>query len=273
MSLLLKPRIAWALGGGGARGLAHLGVLEVMRAEGIPIDFLAGASMGAAVAVAYAAGEDLDYLIKLAERISWERLFDLRFPRMGLFSGDRIMSLLQLLTKNKKLEELDPPVRVVATDLHTGREVVLEEGPIEPAVRASIAIPGIFTPVTYNEMLLVDGGVVAGVPVEAARDMGADLVIAVRVSYDFTLTPSRNLFEIMMKSTEIMGDRLDTIQVEKADLVITPEVGSIGTGQFAKVVDCIEKGRIAARESLPEIRRLLDWYSSYVGRSEEVYYH
>lgn len=273
MSLSLKPRIAWALGGGGVRGLAHLGVLEVMQEEGIPIDFLAGTSMGAAVAVAYAAGEDLKSLVRLAESIPWERLFDLRFPRMGLFSGDRIMSVLRLLTKNKRLEELNPPVRVVATDLYSGREVILKEGPIEPAVRASIAIPGVFTPVRYGEMLLVDGGVVAGVPVEAAKGMGADLVIAVRVSYDFTLTPPKNILEIMMKSTEIMGNRLDGIQVEKADLVITPEVGSVGTGHFTKAADCINKGRIAAREGLPEIRRLFDWYSSYIGRTEEVYYH
>lgn len=258
---LERPRIAWALGAGGARGLAHLGVLQVLEEEGIPVDFLTGTSMGAVVAVFYASGVNLKYLSQLAEYISWENLWDLSFPRMGLVNGERIMSVFRLLTKAKRLEELRPPVWVVATDLITGEEVVFKEGEVELAVRASISIPGIFTPVKDGERLLVDGGVVAGVPVGAARKMGADLVIAVNVACDFTLTPPKNLFEILMKTVEIMGNRLDRIQVEKADLIITPKVGDVGTGHFHRAAECVNKGREAARNALPEIRSLMESFS------------
>src|SRR5690554_6459685 len=147
MNMKQLPRIAWALGGGGVRGFAHLGVLRVLQEEGIPVNALAGTSMGAVVAAAYGAGTKLDYLCRTAEALSWDRLWDFHFPRMGLIGGERIMTIMKLLTKRKKLEELDPPVWVVATDLLTGEEVVFKEGELEPAVRASISIPGIFTPV------------------------------------------------------------------------------------------------------------------------------
>lgn len=252
------PRIAWALGGGGVRGFAHLGVLRVLQEEGIPVNALAGTSMGAVVAAAYGAGTKLDYLCRTAEALSWDRLWDFHFPRMGLIGGERIMTILKLLTKRKKLEELDPPVWVVATDLLTGEEVVFKEGELEPAVRASISIPGIFTPVRHEKRLLVDGGVVAGVPAGTARRMGMDLVIAVNVSYDFTLSPPGNLFEILMKTVEIMGSRVNETQVAQADLVLTPRVGHVGTGHFQHAADCIAEGEKAARRALPAIRRLVE---------------
>src|SRR5690606_29906785 len=141
-----RPRIAWALGGGGVRGFAHLGVLKVLQEEGIAVDALAGTSMGAGMAALFAAATDLKYLAALATRISWEDFIDLRFPRYGLVEGKRLLPLIQLLTKRKKLEELALPVRIIATDLFTGEEVVFSQGPLDLAVRASISIPGVFTP-------------------------------------------------------------------------------------------------------------------------------
>jgi len=252
-----RPRIAWALGGGGARGLAHLGVLRVLEREKIPIDFLAGTSMGAAVAVVYAASKNLKYLASLAENINWENLFDLRFPRLGLISGKHIISFIKILSKDKKLEELTPPVWVLATDLLTGEEVIFKEGDVELAVRASISIPGIFTPVNYQGRLLVDGGVVAGVPVRAARQMGADLVIAVNVAGDSSDLPPKNFVEILMKTVDIMGTRLNRIQVAEADLALSPEIGSVGTGHFHRAADCIKKGEEAALKSLPQIKEII----------------
>lgn len=251
------PRVVWALGGGGARGLAHLGVLRVLEEEKIPINGLVGTSMGAVVAAAYAAGTRLDYLCRMVAALSWERLWDFRFPRMGLINGEKIMAVLRLLTKEKKLEELEPPVWVVATDLLTGTEVIFKEGNLEPAIRATISIPGIFTPVKHGKHLLVDGGVVAGVPAGIARQMAADLVIAVNVSYDLTPSPPGNLVEVLMKTVEIMGARLKKVQVAQADLVITPRVGHVGTGNFSLAVDCIDAGEEAARQMLPAIRRLI----------------
>ncbi len=252
------PRIAWALGGGGVRGFAPLGILRVLQEEGIPVNALAGTSMGAVVAVAYGTGAKLDYLCRLAVDLPWKHLWDFHFPRMGLINGERIMTLLKLLTKGKKLEELVPPVWVVATDLLTGEEVVFTEGEAEPAVRASISIPGVFTPVRYGERLLVDGGVVAGVPVGTARRMGMDLVIAVNVSYDFTLSPPGNLFEVLTKTVEIMSSRVNAVQVSQADLVLTPCVGHVGTHHFQYAAECIAEGEKAARRALPAIRRLME---------------
>lgn len=252
-----RPRIAWALGGGGARGLAHLGVLRVLERERIPIDFLAGTSMGAVVAAAYSAGGSLRYLTQLAESISWEHLFDLRFPRLGLISGKRIISVVKLLSKNKKLEELDPPVWITATDLLTGDEVIFKTGDVELAVRSSISIPGVFTPVKHDGKLLVDGGVVANVPVKAARRMGADLVIAVDVSAGPNPLPPRNFVEILLKTMDIMGSKLNQSQVKEADLVIKAEILDVGAGQFHRAADCIRKGEEAALRYLPQIRALI----------------
>ncbi|HBK67998.1 MAG TPA: esterase [Firmicutes bacterium] len=253
-----RPRIAWALGGGGARGFAHLGVLKVLKEENIPVDALSGTSMGAVMAVLFAAGTDLKYLSALATSISWEKFVDLRFPRYGLVEGKRIIPLIRLLTKGKKLEELEIPVRVIATDLLTGEEIVFDQGEIETAVRASISIPGIFTPLPYENRILVDGGVVAGVPVAAAAEMGMDLVIAINVAGELDSEAPRSVFDILYRTFEIMSKRLDGIQTEKADLVLSPEVGKVGTVQFYRAEECIEKGEIAAREALPEIKRVLE---------------
>ncbi|HBL36881.1 MAG TPA: esterase [Firmicutes bacterium] len=260
-----RPRIAWALGGGGARGFAHLGVLKVLKEARIPIDALAGTSMGAVMAVLFAAGTDLKYLTALATTIAWENFVDLRFPRYGLVEGKRITPLIRLLTKRKKLEELAVPVRVIATDLLTGDEVIFDHGPLDEAVRASISIPGIFTPVPSGQRLLVDGGLVAGVPVNAAAEMGMELVFAVNVGGELDTEPPRSVFDILYRSSEIMMRRLDGIQMEQAAFVLTPEVGHVGTVQFNRAEECIEKGEAAAREALPEMRRIIE---EYQGRRE-----
>jgi NTE family protein len=177
---------------------------------------------------------------------------------MGLIDGDRVMALIRLLTKNKRLEELDPPVWVVATNLLNGEEVVFTEGLLDLAVRASISIPGLFTPVSCENAFLVDGGVVAGVPVSVARRMEKDLVVAVNVSHDFKRSVPNNLFDVLIQATDIMSDRMDRFQIEQADLVINPNVGDVGTLEFHRGAECIERGIEAARQSLPAIRRLLD---------------
>jgi NTE family protein len=218
--------------------------------------------MGAVVAVAYSAGGNLKYLTQIAEGINWERLFDLRFPGLGLISGKHIISLVKLLSKNKKLEELEPPVWVIATDLLTGDEVIFKTGDVELAVRSSISIPGVFTPVKHGERLLVDGGVVAGVPVKAARQIGAELVIAVNVSFGPNPSPPKNFVDILLKTMDVMGSKLNQNQVREADLVIAPEVHDVGTGHFHRVADCLRRGEEAANRCLPKIRALIDKFSS-----------
>ena len=261
-TLRTRPRIAWALGGGWVRGFAHLGVLKVLQEEGIPVDALAGTSMGAVMAALFAAETDLKYLAALATRISWEDFIDLRFPRYGLVEGKRLLPLIQLLTKRKKLEELALPVRIIATDLFTGEEVVFSHGPLDLAVRASISIPGVFTPVPHGARLLVDGGLVAGVPVMAAAAMGMDLVFAVYVPGDLVPDPPRSVFDILYRSSEIMMHHLDGVQLQQADFILTPEVGDVGTLQFSRVEECIAKGEAAARKALPTLHRIIAEFPS-----------
>lgn len=251
-------KIVLALGAGGVRGLAHIGVLQVFREEGIPIHAIAGTSMGAMVGVAFGAGSDLYYLEKLVEFLPWQDFIDIGIHRMGLVEGDRVLELIRILTKGKRLEELTPPVWVVATNLQTGQEVVFTEGRIDLAVRASISIPGFFAPVIYENRILVDGGVVAGVPVTVARRMGPDFVIAVHVAHDFKRAQPKNMVDVLLQTVDIMGNRLDTDQIMQADLVITPDVGNVGTLELNRSKECIQKGRDAARKVLPAIHRLLN---------------
>jgi NTE family protein len=159
------PNIVLVLGGGGARGLAHIGVLQVLRESGIKLGGIVGTSMGALIGSLFAAGTDLYYLGRLVEYMKWEELIDLRITGLGLINGAKVQTLIDLLTKGKRFEELSLPFWAVATDLFSGEEIVFKQGPLAPAIRASISIPGVFSPVEVDGRVLVDGGVVAELPV------------------------------------------------------------------------------------------------------------
>ena len=183
-------KVGLALGGGGARGWAHIGVINAVRELGIPIHCVAGTSMGALVGAAFTSGK-IDELHQVALDLDWKRMLyyftELSFPRMGLIDGTRIVELVKEHSIPSDIRDLPLPFAAVATDVLTGKEVVLEDGSISEAVRASIAIPGIFTPVARGEELLVDGGLVNPLPVNIATRMGADFVIAVDVTGDLAL--------------------------------------------------------------------------------------
>lgn len=246
-----------AFGGGGARGLAHLGVLQVLRKHGVPLAGMVGTSMGAVVATLAGAGADLDRLEHFALAFPWGDLFDPGLSGLGLADGSRALAALELLTQGKTFDRLDPAVWVVATDLEAGTPVILREGPVAPAVRASISVPGVFAPYRLNGRDLVDGGVVAGVPVEIAREMGRP-VVAVDVGFDFATRKVRHFLDVLTKVVRIMGSELDRRQVALADLVFRPEVGQVGSAQFDLAPECIAAGRRAAEEALPELWSLLE---------------
>ncbi len=252
------PKIILALGGGGARGFAHIGLLQVFQENGIPLDGIVGTSMGALVGSTYAVKTDIYYLGRLVEYLGWEDLIDIRFPRLGLVNGSKVQALIDLLTKGKNFEDTFLNFWAVATDLHIGEAVIFKEGPLAPAIRASISIPGVFTPVDLNGRTLVDGAVVAGVPVNIAKMMNGDLTIGVNVGFDHTQHCVNNLFDVMSKVMDIMGNQLDSIQLPTADLVITPKLGNIGTMDFGRANECIEIGRKAAEDAMPHIQNLID---------------
>jgi len=254
------PKIVLALGGGGARGFAHIGVLQVLKEAKIEIAGVVGTSMGALIGSTFAAGTDLYYLEKLIEYLSWENLIDFSLPKLGLINGDKIKTVIDLLTKGKNFEELVLPFWAVATDLHTGEEIVFRKGQLAPAVRASISIPGVFNPVDHENRILVDGGVVAGIPVLVAKRMNLDLVVAVNVGFDHTKHEVNNVFDILIKVIDIMGNRLDLNQLDKADLVIAPQLGATGILNFNLAKECIAIGRAAAEEALPSLQQLINHF-------------
>ncbi|MGI5911974.1 MAG: patatin-like phospholipase family protein [Syntrophomonadaceae bacterium] len=253
--MLNRPRIALVLGAGSARGLAHIGVLQVLKENDIPFDFIVGCSMGAMIGAIYACGADMRMLARMVVNLDSRIFFDVRLPRMGFISGKKIEELLNLLTKRKKFSDTNIPLLVVATDLITGKEIVLEEGSITEAVRASISIPGIFHPVKRNGMILVDGAVVDRLPIDLARSRGADIVIAVDVTFgEGRIVSISNTIDVILTAIDIMQKQQFDLTYEKADILIQPAVNCFGSYEFEKSKEIIELGRQAAEKKLGEIQ-------------------
>ena len=278
-----RPKIGLALGGGGARGFAHFGVIKVFAREGIPIDFLAGTSMGAVVASLTAVGMNWDDFERSMREIDIDKLlnldlgigqnggildniknfFSLQFLiteallKKGLERGDKLETLLRELTQDKSFEETIIPLRIVATDIEEGKEVVLDSGKIYHAIRASIAIPLMFTPIELEGKTLSDGGIVNPVPVSVVSEMGADIVIGVDVNLQLTDRDLSSGLEISLQSESISRHYLKEFQIQDADLIIRPDLRGVKVFDFRKALQCTEAGVRAAEEALPEIRQLL----------------
>jgi len=264
-------KIGLALGGGSARGLAHIGVLEVLDREGIPIDMIAGTSAGAIVGALYAQGKTITEITDLAlgvERYNLARLVDLSLPRTGFIKGKKIKELLaSFIGGDIKFSDLKIPFACVATDIDTGEEIVIDRGSVPEAVRASISIPAVFTVVKRGGRYLVDGGLVNPVPVNIVKQMGADFIIAVNVIPGVTDRTHRvdregtesskepNIIHIIMQSIYIGTYSMVKASLEMADIVIEPEVVHIGSGDFHRAQECILQGELAAQNSISEIKR------------------
>nr|MBO2496791.1 esterase [Bacillota bacterium] len=256
-NFLSRPKVGLALGSGAARGLAHIGVLKVLEREGIPVDMIAGSSMGSLIGVVYANGADLDMMEQLAIHLKRNQWLDFTLPRRGLITGDRIRELVRLLTHGKNLEDLRIPTSVIATDLTNGERVVFTTGPIDLAVRASVSIPGIFEPVEWEGRTLVDGGVIDRVPVSVVREMGADVVIAVDVIPPAGGLKIRNIFDVIAQSLEVMERQITHPQLLTADVALHPDLSDISPTAFTRVDVCIRRGEEAALAKLDEIRRAI----------------
>lgn len=259
-----RPKVGLALGSGGARGFAHLGVMKVLRDEGIPIDMIAGSSMGALVGSFYGVGLDIERLYYIAKLFKRKYYLDFTVPKMGLISGHRVKELIKIFTHGKHLEQLDLPVRVVATDLQTGERVVFREGPIADAVRASISIPGVFVPEEIDGRLLVDGGVVDIVPISVVKEMGADIVIAVDVSNINKNVEITSIFDVIMQSLDIMQLELVKCREVATDVMIRPDVSAYSSQTFTNIEEIIKIGEEETRKKISEIH---DMIASWKGQS------
>lgn len=277
-SELRRRKVGLALGGGAARGLAHIGVLEVLDKEGIPIDMIAGTSAGAAIGALYAQGKDASQIKNLVIDLNWKRLaslVDLALPKTGFIGGRKIKNLLRSITGDIEFGDLRIPLACVAADIVSGEEVVIKQGLVLEGVRASISIPVIFTLVKRKGRYLVDGGLVNPVPVSVLKRMGADFIIAVNVVPDIserTRQASKepikdakepNIINVIMQSLYITTYSMARSSLVGADVIIEPQVTHIGWGDFHRAQECILQGELAARNSILEIKRELGLSPDY----------
>jgi NTE family protein len=256
------PKIGLALSGGAARGIAHVGVLQALVENEIPIDFIAGTSAGALVGGAMASGMPLTELEALARNIRWRDVGRMTMSRSGVQSNERLENYLRQRLPATRFEDLPIPFAAVATELSTGQAVVLRDtGDVPFAVRASCAIPGWYLPVVDEQgRQLVDGGLVANVPVSIARSLGAEIVIAVDVNAEGAkfLGPTLSIIGVVIQSMLVVQRLAAQAQVDLADLVIRPHVGHIRWDEMARADELLAAGREAVTESLADIQRLVE---------------
>lgn len=256
-----RPKIALVLGAGSARGLAHIGVLQVLLENHIPFDFIVGSSMGAMIGGIYASGADIKMLDRLIENMDTSLLFDIHVPRMGFISGKKITDFLNLMTKKKVFSELNIPLLAMATDLLSGQRVIMEEGSVADAIRASISIPGVFNPVKRDGMVLVDGAVADRLPVEVARARGAEVVIAVDVTYSQGKQINiKNALDVILASIDIMGQQQFDLVCSQSDILIQPRVSAYSPRDFEKSREIVDLGRAATEAKLGEIQDKIQNY-------------
>jgi NTE family protein len=251
-------RIALVLGAGSSKGFAHIGVLKILESNKIPIHMIVGTSVGSAVGSLYAYGYDAFKLQKLSFSIEKDDVIDpLYIPSNGFIKGEKLEEFINKSVKNTPMEKLKIPFYAVATDLEKGQEIVFAKGNTGTAVRASCSIPGIFRPVKISDKLYVDGGVISPVAVEAAKRLGADVVIAVDISSGVERTQPEGTIETILQAINIMYSKLGSIQASQADVVIRPKVGHISSADFSKKHEAILEGEKAAIEALPQIMAII----------------
>ncbi len=254
-----KPAtIALVLGAGASKGFAHIGVLKVLETNKIPIHMVVGTSAGSFVGSLYAYGYNAFQLQRMAMAIEKSDIVDLTIPDNGFIKGELLENYVNKMINNTPLEKLRIPFYPVATNVQTGQEVVFATGNTGTAVRASCSIPGVFRPVNIAGQYYVDGGVVSPVAVDAAKRLGADIVIAVDISADVNKELPDNTIKTVLKSINIMYSKIAGIQLQRADIVIKPKVGHIGSADFDKRHEAILEGEKAAIEVLPQIIAIIE---------------
>ena len=251
------PRIGLALGGGAARGFAHIGVIQVLEEAGIKPDLVVGTSAGSLVAALYAAGRAGPELARVALAMDESAITDWSFPGRGLIRGDALARYVREQTGGRTIEQLPMPLGIVATDLDTGAAMLFQRGDVGLAVRASSAVPAVFQPVKIGDREYVDGGLVSPVPVRFARQMGAGLVIAVDISSPPDGNATGDAFSLLLQTFAIMGRSINQLELKDADVVFRPVLAGVSSADFSARKRAIDAGRAAATAGLPGLRQRL----------------
>jgi NTE family protein len=253
-----RPGVALALGGGFARGFAHLGVLQIFEENHIAISHIAGTSVGSILGAAYASGAPLAQIMATCRSLKFRDIARWHVSRLGLASNHRLADLMDRVFVSQTFENLKIPMAVVATNLNSGEAVVFTEGNMIDPIRASCAFPGIFEPVEIGTRWLVDGGLIAPVPTHAARNMGAKYVVGVSVGMpEGDRGKPTNIFQVVSRAVCAAQKHQLEIWERHADLIIRPDVHSIAWDDFHRADEAIEAGKIAAKIALPRILKLL----------------
>ena len=253
-----KPaKVALVLGAGASKGFAHIGVLKILESHNIPIHMIVGTSVGSFVGSLYAYGYNAYQLQTMSFSLQREDLIDLTIPDNGFVKGERLESYVNWALRDTAIEKLQLPFFAVATNLQTGEEIVFGTGNTGTAVHASCSIPGIFRPVKISDGMYVDGSVVSPLAVDAAKRQGADVVIAVDISSNIDGSAPKSTIETLLQSISIMNAKMSQIQINKADVVIRPNVGHIGTADFSKRHEAILEGEKATLDALPKINQII----------------
>ena len=256
-----KPiRLGLALGGGAARGFAHVGVIEVLEEAGIKPQLIVGTSAGSVVAAFYASGKNSSQLQRISEVMDESMLTDWTVPLIsrGVMRGDALTKYIDQQLSVKKIEDMKIPLGVVATDLHSGQAILFQRGDVALAVRASSSVPAVFPPVKIGEREYVDGGLVSPVPVRFARQMGADVVLAVDISSPPEGNKADGMLQILLQTFSIMSKSINDFELKDADLVVKPQLQGVGSAAFNERKRSIEAGRAAMQALLPQLKLLLD---------------
>ncbi len=253
------PRIGLALGGGAAKGFAHVGVIAVLEEAGLRPDYLVGTSAGSLVAALYASGKSSAELQKTAMSMEEATITDWMLPLVGrgVFRGDALGRFVNDAVGGRLIEDMRIPLGVVATDLGSGQAVLFQRGDTGTAVRASSAVPAVFVPVKINGRDYVDGGLVAPVPVRYARQMGAELVIAVDISTPPEDSATKDTLQILLQTFSIMGKSINQHELREADIVVRPSLAGLKTADFSARQRAIDAGRAAMLAALPALRARL----------------
>jgi NTE family protein len=250
------PKIGLALGGGAARGFAHVGVIQVLEEAGISPVLVTGTSAGSLVAALYASGKNGAQLQKVAESMDESTIADWTLPFFGrgVLRGEALAKYVNAQVGQKLIEAMPLPLGIVATDLNSGNDMLFQRGDTGTAVRASSAVPAVFTPVKINGHDYVDGGLSSPVPVRAARKMGAELVIAVDISSPPEGSSASGTIEILLQTFSIMGKSINGFELKDADVVVRPVLTGVSSSDFSSRKRSIEAGRQAMLQALPQLR-------------------
>jgi len=248
------PRIGLALGGGAARGFAHIGVIQVLEEHGIRPDLVVGTSAGSLVAALYASGKNGATLGQLADSMDETAITDWSFPGRGLIRGDALARYVRDQTGGRTIEKLPLPLGIVATDLDSGQPILFQLGDVGLAVRASSAVPAVFQPVRIGTREYVDGGLVSPVPVRFARQMGAELIVAVDISAAPDGNPTGDPMRMLLQTFAIMGRSINNFELREADVVLRPKLPGVSGADFTARKRSIQAGREAATAMLPQLK-------------------